>query len=388
MSYDRHLDQVCTHEVREEALFFGSDRKTVVPLRPISSEVSVRVRLNGEVLVPSWGYHIPAVAKGSRRGPFDIVSGVNDSIVLGLDGLSPRRIVVPPGIKVRADVLAQQLNASYGKALFSASGGRISVRSSAEGPQAILVIRPTALATSLGLVADRYLFGRTVCPGWSLVRNLNTLNDRPTKYIVFDEVLKGYQDFVEIDYTTVRQECRRCHGLGVENDWRYGKSGEVGQVRDEALLIQEGLKAIYTVQGSNVFHPWYGSRILNAIGQKQSYSGVVQNMISADIQLAFSRWQAVKKKQEEIGQVLSDEEYPFRLGGVSLERSDKDPTLIYVNVSVQSRSRKPIQITRGIKLPEPLNLMGDSAQTGAIRSSLAAYSSAVSLDTTTVRPGE
>jgi len=36
MSYDRQIDQVCTHMVVEEALFLFSDRRTVRPLRPIA----------------------------------------------------------------------------------------------------------------------------------------------------------------------------------------------------------------------------------------------------------------------------------------------------------------------------------------------------------------
>jgi hypothetical protein len=206
--------------------------------------------------------------------------------------------------------------------------------------------------------------------------------------LVFDSPLKASQSYVEISYTTIRQECRRCGGLGVENDWRYGKTGDTAQVRDEALLLQECLKAIYTVQGSNVFHAWYGSNIVNTIGRKLSSIGLVQNMIVSDIQESFRRWQVVKKKQEEeVGQVVSDAEYPFRLGGISLEQSQQDPTIIYVKVTVQNRSQLPIQIERGLKLPEPLDLMGSTVQQGVYRQSLTSYASATSLDTANLLSG-
>lgn len=390
MSYDRQLDQICTHQVVEEALFFGSDYRTIIPLRPVGTAASMRVRLNGEVMVPSWGYHTPAVAKGSKRGPFTIVSGVNDRLVIGMDGRSDMTLVVPPGNLVQEDILVHQLNLAAGKSLFSVgSGRRVQLRSEHIGPDAILVLRDAStLASTLGLLTNRYWRGQTVCPSWSLVRNPNTLSDRPSRFLIFDFPLKASQSYVEISYTTIRQECRRCGGLGVENDWRYGKTGEVAQVRDEALLLQECLKAVYTVQGSNVFHAWYGSNIVNTIGRKLSSVGLVQNMIVSDIQESFRRWQIVKKKQEEeVGQIVSDAEYPFRLGGVSLEQSQQDPTIIYVRVTVHNRSQQPIQIERGVKLPEPLDLLGSTSQQGVYRQSLTSYASATSLDTANLLSG-
>jgi hypothetical protein len=94
-------------------------------------------------------------------------------------------------------------------------------------------------------------------------------------------------------------------------------------------------------------------------------------MIVSDIYQAFNRWQRVKQAQEEkAGQALTDEEYPFRLLSVTLERSTNDPTVIFVNSTIQNRSQKPIQITRGLRLPEPLDLLGSTAQQGVIRQSL------------------
>jgi hypothetical protein len=189
--------------------------------------------------------------------------------------------------------------------------------------------------------------------------------------VVFDEPVKDYQPYVELSYNTVRQECRRCGGIGVENDWRYGRTGEVAQVRDEALLIQEFQKMVYTMRGTNQFHQWYGTQIIEAVGRKLSVGGLVQNMIVSDIYQAFNRWQRVKQAQEEkAGQALTDEEYPFRLLSVTLERSTNDPTVIFVNSTIQNRSQKPIQITRGLRLPEPLDLLGSTAQQGVIRQSL------------------
>jgi hypothetical protein len=206
-------------------------------------------------------------------------------------------------------------------------------------------------------------------PRWSLINDPNTLNDRPTRFIVFDRPIESLSEFVEVSYTTIRQECRRCGGVGVENDWRYDRAGSIIKARNAELLSQEVLKITYTVKGSNPFHPWYGTGFLDAIGKKLTDQGLVQNLILSDLQDAFRRWQSVKRNQEgpRIAQFVSDEEFPFRLLVVNLEQDPVDPTVIYVAAMVQNRSSSPIQITRGLRLPVPLDLMGASVQDSLAR---------------------
>jgi hypothetical protein len=67
---------------------------------------------------------------------------------------------------------------------------------------------------------------------------------------------------------------------------------------------------------------------------------------------------------------VSDKEFPYRLLSVQLQQSTQDPTVIYVNITIQNRSTQPIQISRGLKLPQPLDLLGSTQQQGIIRQSL------------------
>ena len=186
--------------------------------------------------------------------------------------------------------------------------------------------------------------------------------------------LRSDTDVVELSYATVQQECRRCGGSGVENDWRYSTDGDVVAVVDEALLIQEIQKLMFTVLGTNPFHVWYGTGILDAIGKKLTAGGFVQNLIVSDIYQAFERWQSIKKQQEEkAGQFVSDREFPFRLLSVNLTQSQQDPTVIFVDITIQNRSTDPIQLTRGLKIPQPTDLLGSSAAQGTIRQSLSNF---------------
>lgn len=373
MSFDRKIDQLCTHRVECEALYLLSDRVTVKPLRPIAAAAATRVWINGSAEVPSQGVHLPADATGARVGPFDIQLGVNDSLLIQVDDGPTQTLTAPTGKRVTTKLLADELSRQINGLRFRATTrGRLRLDTSRKGPAARIYLDPTStLLDTVGLPGSRAWRGRTSYPGWTLINDPNTLTDLPTRLIVFDEPIPGFRDYVEISYTTVRTECRRCGGLGIEHDWRINTKGDVIEVRDEALLIQEVLKVFYTIQGSNPFHNWYGTGLLNTIAKKISAAGILQSFIVSDIQEAFRRWQTIKQQQEEkVGQFVSDPEFPFRLLSVNLEPSDKDPTVIFVNSVIQSRSSRPIQISRGIRLPEPVDLLGSTAQQGVFRQSL------------------
>lgn len=371
MSYDRQIDQICTHVVVEEALFVGSDRQTVVPQRPIASATGVRVRMNGAIACPSYGVYLPAQVVGVRRGLVTIPDP-SASLRLQVDQGAVQTLTVGAGTLQSPDRIAALLSHQVQGAQFFEHLGHVGMRSLQEGRASSLrILSSSPLADLLGLPVGREVRGVDRVPGWTLINDPNTLNDRPTRLIVFDAPLPSEGDYVEVDYATVQQECRRCGATGVEFDWRYGATGEVVQVRDEALLIQEIQKIMYTLRGSNPFHPLYGTTLLEMVGKKQAAGGFLQNLIVTDVYDAFSRWQKIKQRQEtEVGQTVSDREFPFRLLGVDLQVSQQDPTVIYVNITVQNRSFEPIQLQRGIRFPQPMNLLGATQQQGIIRQSL------------------
>jgi hypothetical protein len=375
MSYDRQIDQVCQHLVVNEALYVSPDRLTVKPLRPIASAYKLRLRLNGQIEVPFAGVRQPPSTVGKRVGPFRIQTGVNDTFaVRGQDGVV-RQAVLPASTNMSADRVAQLLNAARIGVGFSSVGGRIEMRGALDGARAVVyVTAASTLGATLGITVDREYRGQDVVPGWYLVNAPNVLSDRPLRYIVFERPLRQNVSFCEISYATIQQECRRCGGSGVENDWRYTTTGGVVEVRDEALLIQELLKLFYTDEGSNPFHPWYGTRLLDQIGQKIAVGSVVQNLIVADIYRAFGRWQSIKRQQEiSVGQDVSDAEYPFRLLSANVTQSQQDPTVFYLAVTVQNRAAQPVNIERGVRVPLPGDLLGSTQQQGIFRQSLSNY---------------
>lgn len=366
MSADRQIDQVCPHEVSEEALFVSADRMTVRPLRPISSAGSVKVLINNTIPVPSPGVYLPAKSSGTRRGPFS-VSPANNTLRLSVNQAPAQTVVLPTVNQMAAPQMAALLNERISGVVFSVVNDRLQFGSRESGPAASIFLYGDSTAAALfGFTANHEYRGQLNVPGWTLISDANALPDRPLRLIVFDQPLKSGSNFVEISYSTVMQECRRCGGTGFEHDWRYDVNGELVEIRDEGLLIQELQKDFYTLRGSNQFHTWYGTGLLDAIGKKLSAGGFTQNFIVSDIQQAFSRWQKIKSQQEEkIQQEVTDREYPLRLLSVNLEQSAQDPTVIFVTCVVQNRSSDPIQLTRGLRVPASLEVGG-----GRIRQSL------------------
>jgi phage baseplate assembly protein W len=377
MSYDRQIDQICPHIVAEEALFVSPvDRQTVVPLKPIASLNSVVIRYNSSFYLPSGGAMLAASTLGTTVGPFNVITGVNDTIIVSVNQGPDQTIVVPAQKQVTADKLRGLLNFSVKGMAFTSNGMQVGLQSGGLGPAAsVYVDSASTLAATLGITSGREYRGRQIAPGWTLVVNPATVNSgRPSRLIVFDEPLKGFNDYVEITYNTIQQDCRRCGGLGVENDWRYGFSGEVAKVTDEQLLRQEVQKIMYTRQGTNPFNAWYGTNLIEAIGKKIANGQVLQNMITSEVATAFSRWQSIKQQQEQvIGQILTDEEYPYRLLSCTVTASQEDPTVIFINMIIQNRSSKPIQLERGLILPQPLDLLGSTQQQGLLQQSLSGY---------------
>lgn len=360
MSYDRQLNQLCTHYVRDEVLTLESDRRTVRPLRPIAASNSVRVRVGGDIDVPPTGVYSRATVVGTREEPFAISQSQN-RLILRVGQGPAQELVVPASRGTRMDVLLGTLNQQVVGVTFEADRRRVRMATNASGREATVTILPGS-TLALGIPVGREYRGALITPGWSLVQGLPTLDGKASRAVVFDDPLRGYQELVEVSYATRQQECRRCGGVGVENDWVYGKDGSVVELRDEALLIQEVQKAIFTVRGSNPFNSWYGSSLLDRIGQKTASFGLINNLITTDIQQAFARWQSIKSQQEDAGQRVSEAEFPYRLTKLSVTPSSSDPTTVFVDITIQNRSFRPVNITRGIRVPNPLNGANNTAQ--------------------------
>jgi phage baseplate assembly protein W len=291
--------------------------------------------------------------KGTATGPFTVVAG-SATLALKVNGV-PVTLTLPAGKVFPTKRIADTFNrtAPLQGLQFKEVQNRLEIESTGIGPPASIQVIDSPLATLFGFPLKVFR-GKTLVSGWTLIVDPTALYETPYRYIVFDRPLPfGPSGFAEVSYTTTAVNCRRCNGTGLEFDWRYTPKGGTGEVRDDALLLQELLKILLTEQGSNPFHPWYGTTLMERIGSKITNGQAIQSAITADVSEAFRRWQNIKRSQENVvGQFVSDDEFPFRLLGVTVTQDEVNPTIMYVRVQIQKRSGTVVDLNRGFRLPE------------------------------------
>jgi len=317
----------------------------------------LQLLFNHEVAIPFEGVQTAATVRGTKRGPFSFTSSTNVLHVIMNQG-TVQTLTLPIASRMAPVQVAGLLNQQLTGAAFSVVNDSLALTTSEKGPSVSLFLRADSTAAAVfGINVNREFRGQQVIPGWTLVSDPTTLADRPTRLVVFDRPLNSSTDMIELSYTTIREECRRCGGSGFENDWRFDISGNSVLIGNEDLLVQEVQKILYTQIGSNPFQPKYGTGILDTIGKKLAAGGFTQNLILADVTSAFARWQGIKRAQEEdVGQIVTDREFPFRLLSVNIQQSAADPTVIFLDITIQNRSNEPIQLTRGLKIPQALQV--------------------------------
>jgi hypothetical protein len=102
-----------------------------------------------------------------------------------------------------------------------------------------------------------------------------------------------------------------------------------------------------------------GSRLTDRIGGKNITGGVsASSLITLDISQTFKTYQNIKMQQDQQFpfQEVSDAEFPYSLGSLTVQVPDEDPTVAVVVTGITSRSREPVVLKRLIGNPNPFFL--------------------------------
>lgn len=375
MTYDFALERACTHEVRFERVSVASDLVGSVrfPRPPVSRSVAL---FADGVPVPAAGlYSVPEIPF-SRQGPYRISAGESDMLYLQLPGSAARLIQLPSGTGVSASDLARELSRRVTGLQFADDAGRLVVRALSPGPASAFsfpdprwtdrtssmpsTARVVGAARQLGVVLGRVASGRLVFPGWSVERDASSPLES-SRVLKFSSPVRNSEVVLQLGYFTDSSNCRRCRGSRVEFD--YGVVGGKYETVDGAdLLLQEFDKFLFTRAGSHFKWPWLGSRLIDRIGGKGASAHFSPaSFIQVDIAQAFRTYQDVKSQQDRGGQDVSDEEYPYALGGVNVTSPPSDPTIALVSLSLVSRSRSPVVLKRVVGTPDPFVLTSGGA---------------------------
>jgi phage baseplate assembly protein W len=332
MSQDLKLKHVCPHRVLCERLALSQDRQTLRTVQPPSSS-RVTVHING-LDVPSTGMRSRASVRTPIPQPYTIPA--NTVLEVQVDQRATQQITLPAGTRVLASTLATYLNPLMSQVNVTAEDGRVYFEHMEEGPQTSLLFSNAQANAILGLPALRRYQGKEIYPSWTLVRDPRS--PVPSDRIIrFGKPLKTLDDRFEVSYTTRRELCRRCSGLGIENDLRYDTQGDPIFVENQFLLLQEVEKIVFTIQGSNVFHRWYGTRLFDLIGTKITNGQFLETQLVSEIQTTLERYRQIKEDQSLIQEVTRAEQLN-RIVSLTVEQDQRNPTIFRVDLVLENRA--------------------------------------------------
>lgn len=347
MAKDLKIKHVCPHFVVREWLGIEEDRKTLIPIRNASSR-DVTLHVNGHE-VPTSGFHAPVSFTGLRRGPYSIQKNVTDVLRFTVDQGTLQEVFLPTGSKVPLTSVVREINAQVRGVTASNDSNVLRLTTDSSGPQSSLYLQGGNGHEPLGLADTRFYKGRTLTPSWSLVRNIDTV-DTLERFIRFDQKVVSTSDIWEVSYFTRRQECRRCSGLGIENDIRFDARGEVVLVTGIDLLAQEVEKITFTIRGSNIFYNWYGTSISDLIGTKIIRGGtLIESQLLTEIGNTLEKFRSVKAQQATL-QPVTDQEYFSKIQSLSVLQDDVDPTVFRIRIDIQNAAQEVAQLTQTLAL--------------------------------------
>lgn len=166
------------------------------------------------------------------------------------------------------------------------------------------------------------------------------------KKIVFKKPIKTQNDFFEISYITTTEDCPKCEGTSFLFDFAIDELGRAVIIEGDEKLTQDVVKGTLTIQGTNPYHPWYGTILNTLIGTKISDFERLKLLISQDIQELFSNIKDLQIQQSEV-QDVSDKERIEQLISIQSTRPDPaNPSFVSVSITYRNRAGNIREIQR------------------------------------------
>lgn len=355
----------------EESVVLGSDRRTLPTRQPVAASGSVRVQVvsatsarrvrTGEDTVtdPEDSFYIPSAGllsvaqlTGSVSAPFDLQSCKGATLVV-TSSQETVSLTLPSNRRVTAQQIIDLFQPRTTNILIENVRGHLVFTDVAEVGQRSR-IRVSGTATeALGFEFQSGARGRVVFPPWRLEKRQDTITNRFPRFV---RPVKQSANF-RVTYTVPVERCLRCGATFVENDYRFDIRGDPLLIENEDLLYQAALKILLTGQGSNPFHPFFGTKLKSRIGTKAV--GLVTTLINEDVRLALRNMQRLQTEQAKFQRVTPKERLVTILS-VNVSPHEQDPSAFLVDVVVANGSGEPISLNIVFTVPGAIALAGSN----------------------------
>jgi hypothetical protein len=348
MSRDFQIGFDCPHIIGEERTQLGSDRMTLTTQKPISGMGLLKVVVNDQYEVsPSTGIQSSATLVSGKAEPYLVTPGLTDLVIRTQTRYLALNLPVgyQPASRIASIINDAVFNPDERPYLIASvvSGVLQLAENMSSGPTSQVRVSGNA-KDGLGFLNQVGAVGQVVLPSFNLT---SVVVESPDGFldngytIQFDRQIRPNYYF-SISYTVFWNQCLRCLGTEVENDYRFEEHGLPLMVRDDNLLYQSCLKILLTEIKSNIYAQWYGTNLMRMIGSKINSS--VQANIQQDIRKALSNLQNMQNLQSKL-QRISPKERLYSVENVGVRQAVNDPTAFLVDLSVMNYSFQPIEIT-------------------------------------------
>ena len=344
MSKDLQIAFACPHYTRYERARLDSG-VYINTASPINGSGLIEIRRDGEILDPNGNIR-EAIITTPNVSPFRVRKTSNVLTITTTEGYT-NTISLTPKIYSSTSLIAQikdllgniGVKETKNKAL-EFSDGKLGVGFTLRG----------SLLKALGFSNQKQTVKtKRTTPSWNLYPVLNGYGIKFSKKLAPEGLL-------EVSYLTEKKFCRRCGGTGVENDFRFGVSGDVQKVQDTDLLYQNVAKILLTEIGSNSYHRWYGSNAMKLIGQKNN--AALQVALRMSVQQALSKFQRLQQDLKKY-QNITQEERLVSVQSVDVAQLNDNATAVLCNVVIKSGSNRPVSVNIVFSVPGAISLDGD-----------------------------
>lgn len=131
--------------------------------------------------------------------------------------------------------------------------------------------------------------------------------------------------------------CPKCAGSNEYYDFVWSVvSGDVELVEDNPLLQELCVKAVITAKGDNIFHPSYGTSIVDSVGAPSSSIEAVARLVEREIVKGIGAVRFRQDQQLELGQEMSDDELLHSLDGIEIGIADERTLSVTLRIIAES----------------------------------------------------
>jgi len=169
--------------------------------------------------------------------------------------------------------------------------------------------------------------------------------------LVFKKSFRSETDLVEVTYVTNQNTCPRCHTLGYLDDLKVEPNMSPQKVSGVEKLIQESMKIVTTSLSSNFYYEWYGTHIVDFVGEKSStITRVKEVAIKTQVSDALKVLRDLQIQTRHMLN-LQDDEMLDRVTSVYVESTDADPTAFFVNIEAETLAGAVFEVHQAFYVP-------------------------------------